>query len=358
MTFEVLHLGGETAKTKTSVCVVMTCLAAGVLLVAPLAAGAAPPYAGSASCTPCHRAQAQSHPATGHAHALAPAVTHRLAATFPLAAAEFRRPTGFRFRFDGFTVRVDDGTDVLAVPMEWAFGSGGQAVTFVSKADGRFYLEHFLTYYKALGAFGPTPGQSALKPGNLAEAAGLLYKVGDARAGIDGCFECHSTGGLGRDLTPAENGVQCEACHGPSAAHVSSAGKAAVTNPRRLGAAGLNEFCGRCHRPPASDPARVDWNFPWNVRHQPVYLSQSACFIKSEGRLSCLTCHAAHEALSHDMASYDARCLGCHAAAHPVACAPRDCAGCHMPRVTPEPPLRFTNHWIGVYGAGAKLKPR
>jgi hypothetical protein len=29
-----------------------------------------------------------------------------------------------------------------------------------------------------------------------------------------------------------------------------------------------------------------------------------------------------------------------------------------MPRVSPQAGLRFTNHWIGVYAAGAKLKPR
>lgn len=311
-------------------------------------------YTGSAACTACHRVQAQSQARTGHALALTRAADHPRAAAFPLRA-DVRRAPQFRFRFDGFTVRVDDGADVLAVPMEWAFGAGEQAVTFVSKGDERHYLEHYLSFYPAIGAFAPTPGHAALKPANLAEAAGLLYKVGDARAGIDGCFECHSTGGV-RALIPAENGVRCEACHGPGAAHVRSAGKAAVENPKRLSAVALNEFCGRCHRPPASDPAKIDWNFAWNVRHQPVYLSQSACFAKSAGKLSCLMCHAPHDALRHDPAFYDAKCSSCHAT-RAAACGPRDCAGCHMPRVSPEPPLRFTNHWIGIYGEGAKLRP-
>jgi formate-dependent nitrite reductase cytochrome c552 subunit len=34
-----------------------------------------------------------------------------------------------------------------------------------------------------------------------------------------------------------------------------------------------------------------------------------------------------------------------------------NCIDCHMPKVSPQIPLRFTNHWIGVYGPGAKLKP-
>lgn len=319
----------------------------------------APRFAGSSTCAACHLAHSAAQSATGHAHALAPASAHRLRAQFPLAATEARRPPRFRFRFDGLTTRVDDNIDVLAVPMEWAFGAGEQAVTFVSRADARFYLEHYLSFYPALSKFGPTPGQLKLQPRNLAEAAGLLYPVGDPRAGIDACFECHSTGKLSAQLVPAENGVRCEACHGAGSAHVESAGKTPILNPRRLTPTALNDLCGRCHRPPASDPAKVDWNFAWNVRHQPVYLSQSACFVRSGGKLSCLTCHAPHEPLEKGVAAYDTRCAGCHAPARrSKACAPRDCAGCHMPRVSPEPPLRFTNHWIGVYrAAGSKLKP-
>lgn len=323
-----------------------------------LAAGEESLFAGASACARCHPEQAASQSVTGHAHALTPAASHRLRARMPLAATEARRAPNFRFRFDELVARVDNGNDVLAVPMEWAFGAGEQAVTFVSRGNDRFYLEHYLSFYPALGKFGPTPGQAKLQPGSLAEAAGLLYAVGDARAGIDGCFECHSTGGL-KALTPAEIGVRCEACHGAGAAHAESNGKTAIRNPRQLSARALNELCGRCHRPPASDPAKVDWNFAWNVRHQPVYLSQSACFVKSAGKLSCLTCHAPHEPLERRVEAYDARCASCHAPAkRSPSCAPRDCAGCHMPRVSPEPPLRFTNHWIGVYPqAGAKLKP-
>ncbi len=334
-------------------------LLAGCLVTTPAAmAQEKARFAGSAACATCHASQSAAQSSTGHAHALARAPGHRLRSVFPLATTEARRAAKFRFRFDGLTARIDDGIDVLAIPMEWAFGSGHQAVTFVSRGDERFYLEHYLTYYSLLGKFGPTPGQGTLDPQNLAEAAGLLYPANDRQTGISGCFECHSTGGLDR-LEPAENGVRCEACHGPGAAHAASGGKAAVVNPKRLTAAELNGFCGRCHRPPASGPARIDWNFAWNVRHQPVYLSQSACFVKSQGKLSCLTCHSPHAPLETHVENYDARCNACHAAVQrSSSCAPRDCAGCHMPRVSPEPPLRFTNHWIGVYpAADSKLKP-
>ena len=326
-----------------------------ILFGVTLGAQAADRFVGAAACGKCHPAQYSSQAKTGHAQALARAADHPLRTAWPLASTEARRAGGFRYRFGPLNLRVDNGTDVLAVPMEWAFGAGQQAVTFVSQGDAQFYLEHYLTYYSKLRAFGPTPGHRALKPTNLAEAAGLLYKIGDAEAGIDGCFACHSTGAL-VGLKPAENGVRCEACHGAGAAHVESGGKVRMGNPKQLTAEALNDLCGRCHRPPASDPAKIDWNYSWNVRHQPVYLSQSACFVKSQGKLSCLTCHGPHEPLATRVAHYDRQCVSCHATRSPN-CGPRDCAGCHMPRLSPEPPLAFTNHWIGIYQDGNSLRP-
>jgi hypothetical protein len=62
--------------------------------------------------------------------------------------------------------------------------------------------------------------------------------------------------------------------------------------------------------------------------------------------------------------SYNAKCRECHnaAAREPAeACGDpntSNCVACHMPTVLPQPWLRFTNHWIGVYSGGGKLKPR
>ncbi|MDQ2901480.1 MAG: hypothetical protein M3Y07_17035, partial [Acidobacteriota bacterium] len=97
-------------------------------------------------------------------------------------------------------------------------------------------------------------------------------------------------------------------------------------------------------------------NYAWNVRHQPVYLSESLCFQKSVGALSCLTCHDPHESAQKKPAAYyNAKCISCHAEG--ITERSSNCIDCHMPLVSPQAPLRFTNHWIGVYGAGAKLKP-
>ena len=189
------------------------------------------------------------------------------------------------------------------------------------------------------------------------------------------CFQCHSTGHLSLgskfEIIPGEPGVRCEACHGPGSLHVAAVGRGEIEaarklidNPRRLSATALNQFCGGCHRKPTPAGVATNWNDAWNTRHQPLYLSQSACFRKSQGALSCLTCHDPHESLrKNDAPYYNGRCTTCHSSKqHPHTSVsrtakPGNCIGCHMPLVAPQAHLRFTNHWIGVYKDGAPLRP-
>ena len=121
-------------------------------------------------------------------------------------------------------------------------------------------------------------------------------------------------------------------------------------------AAQLNDHCGQCHRMPPAQGVATNFENPWNVRHQPVYFSQSACFLKSEGKLSCLSCHNPH---ADTKPAADATCATCHAKPkHAARVSNGSCVFCHMPLVKPSPLLAFTNHWIGVYrltGPGANL---
>jgi hypothetical protein len=200
------------------------------------------------------------------------------------------------------------------------------------------------------------------------------------------CFSCHSTGklSLGPDYErrPAELGVRCESCHGPDKAHVAAAGRAdtaairsSLVNPGRMGPGGQVKFRGSRHRPPASGNEAIDWRDPWNVRHQPIYLSQSRCFQESRNPISghsksankvaaeslnCVTCHDPHQlVLRNDPAYYNERCAGCLSAAlrppNPETCRVNEgarCGSCHMPSVRPNDHLSFKNHWIGIYTDG------
>jgi hypothetical protein len=225
-------------------------------------------------------------------------------------------------------------------------------VTFVSQVDADNYIEHGLSYYTAAKFMALTPGHRT--------ASGERYRTFDPGAAILRCFQCHSTGplslGSGYRIEPFEPGVQCETCHGLGAGHAESAQP--IRNPKRLSAAALNDLCGGCHRKPAAAGEDTDWTNAWNTRHQPLYLSRSACFTKSNGALSCLTCHPAHTPLSRVAADYNRRCSACHAKPkHTTAVAGRSCVECHMPAVAPQPNLRFANHWIGVYTRENPLRP-
>lgn len=263
---------------------------------------AAQDFAGSKSCAVCHSEIARSQSATHHAQALG---------------------------------RTRDG--------RWAFGSGAQAVTYVSQSGEDTYLEHGLSWYKKSGGLALTPGHSAKE--------GVTYRTFAPDASILRCFQCHSTGSLSltsaRAIQPAEPGVRCETCHGPGAAHAAKPSPANIRNPSKLSAAEINDLCGQCHRMPPARGAATNFENPWNVRHQPVYFSQSACFLKSDGKLSCLSCHNPH---IDTKPAADAKCAECHVKPKHVADVSNNrCVECHMPVVNPSPLLGFANHWIGVY---------
>jgi hypothetical protein len=345
-----------------------------IIILAATAAGGEPllcqqTFVGAESCASCHRQEHAAQSVSGHARSLSPAANHALAGSFDSSGVS---TPPYRFEYkrtpQELRVRAFDAENVMDIPLEWAFGAGEQAVTFVTRVNEDWYLEHSRSYYPGAQGFASTPGQAELKPADLSEAMGVLYRTLDPRTGILGCFECHSTGPVaretGNELRPSELGVRCEACHGPGSDHAAAGDPALVGNPARLDANAQNEFCGKCHRPPAAATEKPDWNYAWNVRHQPLYLAESACFNRSDGALSCLSCHHPHEAARNfDAAFYNAKCAGCHQEGRRPpsdACRvsqPSNCIGCHMPRVSPQPFLRFTNHWIGVYGDGAKLQP-
>ena len=224
----------------------------------------------------------------------------------------------------------------------------------VSRVSPELYKEHGLTKYTRTKREAITPGHT--------NAGGVPYKVFDPGAQIFRCFQCHSTGPLSytarEGIQPTEMGVRCETCHGPGGDHAKAPAKANIQQPLKLyNAAGINQFCGNCHRQPPVPGEDTDFSNTWNARHQPVAFSQSACFRKSEGKLTCLTCHDAHGAKP---TKQDA-CAACHPAARhsrPQAVKGQTCASCHMPLVRPSADLQFANHWIGIYLPGSPLLPK
>lgn len=285
-----------------------------LLLLARIAAAA--DYAGAETCGKCHTVEFDMQSKSAHAHTLAPS-----------AAGQ---------------------------PGDWAFGAGGQAITFVSREDREHYRELGQTWYRELNGYGVTPGHKTTD--------GVSFRLFDADARILRCFACHSTGPitLGQEdrIVPHELGVRCEMCHGPGSLHAQDPGRNHPRNPGRLGAAGINAFCATCHRLKLEDGEELtDLKDPRNSRSEPLRLAASACFQKSNGKLTCLTCHSPHGPLERSAAAYDRTCSGCHAAPrHTQAVAGQSCSQCHMPAIRTGN-LVFVNHRIAAYRPGDPLIP-
>jgi predicted CXXCH cytochrome family protein len=331
-------------------------------------------FAGSKSCRDCHPGEYASHSGSGHAHTLATASKSPVARRLEGRSVEDpeRPEVIWRYQREGdqfVAERAERGRSAVErFVLDYALGSGRHAGTFVTLTDPKAPsgVEHRLTYYAAEDALEVTPGQrqSDILPG--VSSHGRALSTRDTLR----CFGCHATPADEPLMTAAgkaplaEPGrlvpnVSCERCHGPGQAHVAAArsGRGTLAMPFGLGPAAATAsaqlgLCGQCHRHPARFPrSAIRPDDPSLARFQPIGLSQSACYLRGKGALSCTTCHDPHARSSGDLARHEQICLSCHDGPGKTPCGDQrrgDCVSCHMPRVDSGQRVLFTDHWIRV----------
>lgn len=348
-------------------------------------------YVGSRACAKCHPSIYESFSRTDMARSMSE-ITPALLEKIPTSASIFDPKLNRHFEIyvrDGSLYQSEyetaaNGKDVFraAHKVEWIIGSGANGSGAIVKRDEYLFEAPLSLYAK--------PRQWALSPG---------YEFGDYgfdRPILAGCIACHSgqprpiLGGNGRFQDPpfAELAIGCENCHGPGEAHIAAAEMGSpmgsITNPAKLSSWLADNICMSCHqtgdarvlqagktyrdfRPGAElDDTLGIFLVPFGRDSAPKddllehYLSMrlSKCYLRSSGRLSCISCHDPHvQPPPSDAPEYfRKKCLACHtekSCALPLSLRqhktpPDDCAGCHMPKrnVTVISHSVLTNHRI------------
>jgi predicted CXXCH cytochrome family protein len=310
-------------------------------------------YVGNEACARCHSGIYNSYRQTPMAHASGHAID-------ALTPAEFtHKESGVHYRIYGESGRAWLSFDRPGDPevhgkreLLYYIGSGRRGRSYLFETDG-FLFESPVNWYanKQVWDMAPAYQNAREMPLNL--------------PAYTSCLNCHVSGmqvpAKGTDNLYPEppflhNGVACERCHGPGAAHARGG---EIVNPAKLIPARRDEVCMQCHlegNVAIERPGRHVYEFrPGEkltdyVRYfmltgsqsselgavsQVEALAQSQCKKKSGDAMSCTSCHNPHQspAAAERVAYYRSKCLACHG--EPFAqkhhADQPNCLTCHMP---------------------------
>lgn len=323
--------------------------------------------ASPAECALCHRAQTAGFAQADMTKALESGASCAILKANPKLEAKLG---DYTYRIDRVgdesMYSVTDGTRIIRVPLQWAFGQGAAGQTYLFEREGRWY-ESRVSYYSAIGGLDLTMGAQEVPARNLDEAAGRLTALAEAGQ----CFNCHATHAVSKkELTlPAMTvGVQCERCHGDADRHLAGqlsgdTGNAAMRKLGVMSTEEMSDFCGQCHRTWSQIAATGPMGI-LNVRFQPYRLQSSRCYDAEDPRIKCTACHDPHSQVRTEPAAYDANCKACHspgakpatqASSHICRVATKNCVTCHMPQVElPGAHKKFHDHEIRIARANEK----
>jgi predicted CXXCH cytochrome family protein len=280
----------------------------------------------------------------------------------------------------------------MEVEVSYIIGSGNHARSYLHLTDSGELTQLPITWYTQERKWGMSPGYDNPRHADFGRRIDHT------------CMFCHDAypalpagadryGNEPRFPQHLASGIDCQRCHGPGSRHIelaSSSGnkseaiRGAIVNPRRLTPERQMDVCQQCHleitsaplpqavarfgRPVYSfrpgqrlsdyllhfdRPPKAGANDQFEIVGAAYRLRQSKCFLKSSGRMTCLTCHNPHRtpAGADAVAQFRAACRSCHdtlsATEHrnPGAA---DCASCHMPKRRTEDVVHvvMTDHLI------------
>jgi predicted CXXCH cytochrome family protein len=374
--------------------------------ISPASAHEASGYVSAETCAGCHRQIWGSYRQTGMARSFYQATMgdavedHTNKNTFYHQASNsyfsmlqrdgklYQR----RYQLDSAGQQIN----MMEKQIDFVMGSGSHARTYLNRTSRGTLIELPLGWYTEKG------GYWAMNPGyDRPDHEGFQRPITYA------CMFCHNAYPEippGHDQSFAESvylgqlpeGIDCQRCHGPGGKHTQLAKtsgtalpdiRGSIVNPARLGAQSQMEICMACHlettsfplpnglqryeRGPFSyKPGEPLSAFILNFDHAPgtgrddkfelvsaaYRLRRSACFLKSNGKLLCTTCHNPHDQPVGENATrqYTAACRQCHAGTFSKLVESGkhtrsvNCMDCHMPKRRTEDVVHatVTDHYI------------
>jgi Flp pilus assembly protein TadD len=367
-------------------------------------AGSDAGYIDAAACAGCHSEIARTYARTGMARSFGAIRAETPANIFPdgafhheVSAQSFTmyRQGGRPYLKRHLTGPDGSPDEERETEVHFWLGSGNRGRSFVHRAtSGKLIVLPVTWYAEGGGRWGMNPGYD--RPVHTGFDRTVDYRCLSCHAGYPE-IEPGADSRVGAWELPGRlvEGIDCQRCHGPGAAHVEAARRGsapeavrhAIINPKRLPPERQLEVCYQCHLETTSvalpaEIIRFDrgvfsyrpgqplaeyalfFDYAKGTEHDGRFefvssayrLVQSRCFRESAGAMTCTTCHNPHdiprgeEAVRH----YASVCRKCHAAQlgrmvagqqHPAAA---DCVPCHMPKRTPSDAVRVrvADHFI------------
>jgi len=353
-------------------------------------------YTGTAKCVSCHSDISESYHHTGMGSSLYKPDSGNEIEDYSKDFTvydpkndmyyEAYRKNGIYFQKEYRKDKAGNIIHSLEKKTDYIIGSGNNTRSYLYQENG-FMYEMPLSWFTEKAKWDLSPGYQRL---NLRFKREINQECMNCHNSYSGFFEYSEN----KFQMPLPEGISCERCHGPGELHVrrftdkgnffeaieSDTIDRTIVNPVNLPLEEKLSVCFQCHlqgdvRVFADGKKQSDFrpgmklsevksvfvqdNYEkgdFKIASHAARMFLSDCFVKSNGGMTCLTCHDPHVTVKNSTKEFfNGKCLGCHdrnslspSKAGVDHGSGGNCINCHMHQGNTSDILHvnFTDHWI------------